>query len=387
MSGWHGTVSSRPAVTVEDRYIQGGLWVAILVMGCWHVLSVLPIVLAGWLAHGLALGAVLWLAFAVAGAVSAWVVARGGGRSPALPLTVCAILLAGSMIGSLSLPGGVLGRYNWPFAVAGWFGLVALWRQRLGALLALLAANALTGGAALIALGEASRLDLARFIELACGVSILQVTIYIGSRAVAATARRGADAADAAARTRIVEMAAEANRTARRNRYEAIQGTAVQLLERLAAGRLDLADPGTRQEVAVSVTRLRRDLVETDDVPDLLSHELRACADAAERRGIAVDLIAAAGTIPQLPLSVRRALVEPVIRVLAATASRARVTVISSPSEVVVAIVADASLPGLDLAVAGDVVRCDWDEIEGNRLWAQARWTRSSASLSSMTMT
>ena len=120
--------------------------------------------------------------------------------------------------------------------------------------------------------------------------------------------------------------------------------------------------------------------VESDDVPDPLSHELRACADAAERRGVAVDLIAPAGTIPMLPVATRRALTEPVIQVLAATASRARITVVASGTEVAVAIVADARLTA-PIASAGDSVQCDWDE-EGGRLWAQARWTMSSASLS-----
>lgn len=54
----------------------------------------------------------------------------------------------------------------------------------------------------------------------------------------------------------------------------------------------------------MSVTRLRRDLADTDDVPDPLIHELRACADALERHGIAVDLISPAGTIPILPAGI-----------------------------------------------------------------------------------
>ena len=132
----------------------------------------------------------------------------------------------------------------------------------------------------------------------------------------------------------------------------------------------------------MAVTRLRRFLVESDDVPDPLSHELRACADAAERRGVAVDLIAAAGTIPMVPVATRRALTEPVIHVLAAAASHARITVIASAAEVAVAIVADARLAA-PFAAAADSVQYDWDE-EGGRVWAQARWTgtASFASLS-----
>lgn len=366
---------SRPGVTVEERYIQGSLWVAVLVMSCWHVLSVLPVALSGWLAHGLPLGAVLWLLFAVVGAVSAWVVVRGGGTSLALPLAVCPVLLAGSLIGSIALPGGMFGPYNWPFAVLGWFGLVALWRQRLAALLALLAVNALTGVLALFVLGEANRLDFARLLTLVFGVSVFQVTIYVGSRAVAATARRGAEAADAAARTRVVELAAEANRIARRNRYEAIRETAVQLLECLAAGRLDLADPGSRQEVAVSVTRLRRDLVESDDVPDLLCHELRACADAVERRGIAVDLISPAGAIPVLPVEIRHALTEPVIEGLAAATTHARVTIVASATEVTVAVLTDARYR-VRPPQAYQGVEVSYDQ-EERMLWIQARWVGS----------
>ena len=130
----------------------------------------------------------------------------------------------------------------------------------------------------------------------------------------------------------------------------------------------------------MAVTRLRRYLAENDDVPDPFSHELRACADAAERRGVAVDLIAPAGTVPMVPVSIRRALTEPIIQVLAATASRARITVVASSAEVAVAIVADARLAA-PITVASDSVRCDWEQ-EGGRLWAQAWWTGSFASLS-----
>jgi hypothetical protein len=161
------------------------------------------------------------------------------------------------------------------------------------------------------------------------------------------------------------------------------------LLAGLAAGTLDLTEPASRQQIAVAVTRLRRYLVENDDVPDPLSHELRACADAAERHGVAVDLIAPAGVIPMLPVTVRRALVEPVIQVLAGTVSRARITVIASQAEVAVAIVSDTSLARVNLTggkVTGSdyLLRCDWDK-EGDTLWAQVKWMRSSVSLSSTT--
>jgi hypothetical protein len=323
---------------------------------------------------------VIWLVFAVVGGVSAWIVLRGGGQSMALPLVVCPILLVGALIGSLSARYGFFGPYNWPFTVTGWFALVALWRHRLAALIAFFVANTLVGLAALVALGQTDRPSVARFIMLCAGVSILEITIFVGSRAVAATARRGAEAQDVLAWTRTKRLAAEAVQAARRNRYETIRETVAPLLDSLATGRLDLADPAVRQEVAVAVGRLRRFLVENDEVPDPLSHELRACADAAERRGIAVDLIASTGAIPALPVQVRRALTEPVIRVLAATAKTARITVVASPAEVVVAIIADAHLQA-QLSATHDAVQVAQDA-EGELLWVQAQWSIQSLSRS-----
>jgi signal transduction histidine kinase len=264
--------------------------------------------------------------------------------------------------------------------VTGWFALVALWRHRLAALIAFFAANTLVSLAVLVALGETGRLNIARFIMVSCGISILQITIFVGSKAVTATAKRGAEAEDELARTRINRLAAEAVQAARRTRYEEIRQTVVPLLEGLSGGTLDLADPAARQQVAVAITRLRRFLVENDDVPDPLLHELRACADAAERRGIAVDLVAPTGAIPALPLDIRRALTEPVIQALAATASKARVTVAASPAEVVVAVLTDAHLP-VALPAMHDRVRAEHDE-GGELLWVQARWTALSPSQS-----
>ena len=300
---------------MEEDFNRGGLWAAVVVMIGWHLLASLPTVISGWLKVGPAgSGAVIWLVFALVGGASAWIVLHGGGHSMALPLVVCPILLIGALIGSLSARYGFFGPYNWPFTVTGWFALVALWRHRLAALLAFFVANTLVGLAALVARGQSDRLSVARFIMLCAGVSVLQITIFVGSRAVASTARRAAEAQDALARTRTKQLAAAAVQAARRIRYEAIRETVVPLLDGLVTGRLDLADRSMRQEVAVAVGRLRRSLVENDEVPDPLSHELRACADVAERRGIAVDLVAPTGTIPALPVEVRRALTEPVIQ-------------------------------------------------------------------------
>jgi hypothetical protein len=374
-------VTSQPAASVEEGYDHGGLWAAIIVMFGWQVIAVLPTVVSGWRAHGLVgSGAGIWLIYMALGGVSAWVTLRGGGQSPALPLVVCPILLAGVAIGSLTSPGGFFGFYNWPFTSCGWFALVALWRRRLAELLAFFAANTLVGAAMLVVLHETDRPSVARFIVEAVSSSILEITIFVGGKTVAAMARRGAEAEEALARARIARLAAEAVQAARRVNYESIKGTVAQLLGRLAAGELDVAEPATRQLVAVAVTRLRRYLVETDEVPDQLSHELHACADAAERRGIAVDLMAPVGSVPPLPVGVRRALTDPVIQVLGATATRARITVVAAETGIAVAAVADACLE-VPIEATHDAVEVT-EDAEGGLLWVQASWTDRSPSLS-----
>lgn len=398
------SAAQRSAAEVRERFTRGGLWVSILVMSVWPVVASLPLIVVVWMSHGfVSSGAPTWVTYAVVGCVGATCSLRAsqpgpgrgrdGWRSAARPWALCAVLLAGALVNELTIPGGFFGRGGYGFTTAAWFALVALWWRPVTELLAFVAANGAIGLLALALLHETGRVQLAMFLVGWCGSSVFQITIYVGSRAVAVIAGQAAEAEDAAARTRNARRAAEDIQAARRARYDMIRATVARHLDGLAAGTLDLADTRTRQEIALAVTRLRRHLVENDDVPDPLAHELRACADAAERRGVAVDLIAAAGIVPALGVEVRRALLEPVIHVLALTASRARITVVASAAEVTVAIVADTTpapagagsaagrLPVGRTAGPADSVECECDE-GGDRLWAQARWTRSSASLS-----
>ena len=366
-------MASELAAGVGERYRRGGLWIAVMVMGLWHLVSTLPVVISGWLGEGLApSGAVIWLAYAIAGAVSAVIVLRGGGHGAALPLAVCPVLLAGVAVAPFLVRTGFFDYYDWPFSVSGWFALVALWHRRLRDLIAYFLASTVTGLAALIALGQADRLSLARFAVVCCGVCVLQVTVYAGSGAVAATARQLAEAESAAARIRTARLAAEAVQSARRLRYEALRETVTELLEGLAAGTLDPGQPDPRQRLAVAVTRLRTYSPARGDSGDPLWLDLEACADAAQRKGVAVDLIRPAGTIPLLPADVRRALTEPVAQALAVPPASARVTVVASPAQVTLAVISDAGVTAPMWATHPDV-RVDYDSREG-RLWVQARW-------------
>jgi hypothetical protein len=367
-------VISQPAAGVERHYDLAGLWIAVMIMFGWPVIATLPGVVYCWNRYGLvASGALIWLAYMAVGAISARTVLRGGGHRATLACAVCPVLLAGVVICALESPEGFFGHYNWAFTVSGWFALVALWRRTIYELLAFFAANFAAGFAVVIYLDEADRLGIARFIVECAGVSVLQITIFAGGKAVASLARNRAEAEDALARTRIDRLAREAAQAARRTNYEMITTTVAGLLDGLAAGTLAVSQPDTRRQMRVAVTRLRRYIVENDNLADQVFHELLACADEAERQGIAVDLIPPAGTVPPLPVGVRRALTEPVIRVLGAAATQARITVVASGTDVAVAIFADARLPEPIPAPHDEVAVAQ--ETDGEWLWAQASWT------------
>lgn len=365
---------SLPAAGVEKQYDLAGLWTAVMIMFGWPVIATMPGIIYCWTRYGLiASGALIWLAYMVIGAISARVVLRGGGHHATLAWAVCPVLLAGVMVCAIKSPGGFFGHYNWAFSVSGWFALVALWRRTLYELLSFFAANFAVGFAAVLYLDEANRLSIARFIVECAGVSVLQVTIFVGGKAVASLARQRAEAEDALARTRIDRLAREAAQATRRTNYEMITTTIAGLLDELAAGTLAVSQPDTRGQMRVAVTRLRRYIVENDDLADQLSHELLACANAAERDGIAVDLIPPAGKVPPLSVEIRRALTDPVIRVLGAAITQARITVVASETDVAVAIIADARLPEPIQATHDEVSVAE--ETEGEWLWAQASWT------------
>jgi hypothetical protein len=110
---------------------------------------------------------------------------------------------------------------------------------------------------------------------------------------------------------------------------------------------------------------------ESDDVPNRLVHELHACADIADRRGVAVDW-ATAGTVPQIPEAARRELTEAAIAVLATTLKRARITVIADQAAVAVSLFCDSSAcPPPAVPDTQITITTQRDE---DGLWMEARW-------------
>src|SRR5262249_6405972 len=139
----------------------------------------------------------------------------------------------------------------------------------------------------------------------------------------------------------------------RRERYEEVRRAAARSLAGLASGELDPGDPRVQHTVGLQAARLRRLLAEHDDVPTPLGHGLRACAVLAERRGVAVD-VASVGTLPPIPLPVRRGLTEAPLRVLSGSRTQARISIAAADGEVVVAVVGDIDNDLVDVESSAD---------------------------------
>jgi hypothetical protein len=366
-----------PAVTVvEERYARGVLQAAAFVVVFWAFAGDLPTVLSGYSSYRpVGAGLWVWVGYVVLSLIVIVDQFRGGSRW--MPVVACPLLLAGVVFTAAATPtGSVLDTYSWPFASSGWCALIVLWRRRAGHLLAYYMALWSVGLATLVHQGQTDRVSLARFTAIAYGVAILQFTLLIGGRRLASIAADVAEVNQQHERVTARELAAEAVHDARRTRYEFVQLTAADLLRRLAADRLDLTDTATQRALRVAIGRLRRLMVETDDVPQPLLHELRSCADQAERRGVEVELVPPVGILPSLSPPARRALLEPVIQILAAAEAHARVTVVASRHDVVVGVVGDGPTD-VDATSSVPQVTVSWER-DGGGTWAQTCWTASS---------
>jgi hypothetical protein len=211
---------------------------------------------------------------------------------------------------------------------------------------------------------------------MAYAIGALQVCITLVFRALDGAAQRAAAAAESQAAVRRRGQVAQALHRTRLERYQTVRRSVVPLLTGLASGELDPADRATQRRCAVEASRLRRLFAESDDVPDPLLHELRACADLAYARGVLVDL-QVVGRLPELPRSVRRALTEAPLHALAGAQRHARVTVVGRTDEVAVSVVADGRPPeAADLAgPPGSGVTVTVQEGHDRR-WIEARWQR-----------
>jgi hypothetical protein len=312
-----------------------------------------------------------WLALTAAIAAGSVRLLRGL-TGPRWTWALAGVALAVSTAAALGCPAGDLLRADWAWGTAGWVGVLVLLRRPLAEVTGFLAVEALATFAVLAHDGL-HRAGLAGFITILAQAAAIQLVVAGAARALGSTAREAAQAAQGEAAAREQEVIAGQLRGDRLARWGALHESAGPLLRGLAAGTSDPGDPDIRRACAIEAARLRRLMAESDDSPGPLVHELHACADVAEKRGVAVD-IETVGTLPGVPAPVRRVITDTAIAILTTARSQARVTLTALAEGVAVSLVADCPEgPPLPPAADGMVLEQQRDR---HNLWVEARWTR-----------
>ncbi|MFD4672534.1 hypothetical protein ACFWNN_22600 [Lentzea sp. NPDC058450] len=283
-------------------------------------------------------GPASWVAYVLLTAVLATVGAYVVAGLPTVPTWLAGAPLAASVLATTALPPGAsFGPADWGFGLVGWYLLLVL-VERPAALVAALTAH-LCFSVAWFAHDGNGDVGTAGVVILS-GTSF-QLGVLVITRVLHRDARLAAEAAAEhdAARTR-AELARRREQDLRAG-FEGQLGALLPLLADLADERAGVEDPATRLRCSVAAVQLRRLFAENDDVPDPLLHELTACVDVAERRGVVVQL-AVSGTATPVPTEIRRELVAPMAQALAVAQGRAKVSLLRTATEVRVAVVADA---------------------------------------------
>jgi hypothetical protein len=276
---------------------------------------------------------------------------------------------------SLPVHGGIT-LADWAFGNMGWIGVILLADRKLGELIAFLALHEAITVANLIATGLGDKTTLLSAAALSIntiGFPLAGAVAALALRAVAGTAE---DAAHQAEQFRTAEAIADGLHQRRRQRFADIYTTTVPLLRGLSTKMLDPRDTAVQRSCAIEAARMRRLFAETDAVPNPLLHELRHCADVADRKGVLVELDSK-GSWPDPPLAVRRALTEAPLAALSTASSWARVTVIGTADLLSVSVVADCGRIELPATMAAGV-RLN-TVLDQNTLWVEAQWPTSTS--------
>ncbi|MFD5893212.1 hypothetical protein [Streptomyces sp. NPDC060366] len=345
----------------------------VAIVGVWHLGLDTLRVLRGWpLYEPQAAAAGAWLALTVIQTAGSVLLLRSALSAYTARMLAGAALLAGIVATAAYPPGGAISDVSWAWNTVGWFGMLLLMQRPLWELITLLGANTAVTVGFLAADGALDHVTVSRLLASVYVTAGVQLTFAYLVRQLNDAAREATEIATGQAEHLARATADETVHAERRRRYEYLRIRVEPLLRGLAERRLDPGDTVVRRRAAVEAARLRRLFVETDDTPHPLLHELRACADVAERRGIHVTLLSY-GDLPDLPASARRELAEGTLLVLATATTRARVTVVTTPEEVAVSVVADAPPETLAKSPGPLTVSAVYEQ-EENQLWWETRW-------------
>ncbi len=382
----------RPSAVLAARYARA-LDIAVVVAAAgWHLAGAGPLLLAHLGSYSSnqvpyspdQFQVAAWWAIALIIAAGSVLLLRGSpGRGTGWALAAAALTISTAV--AVACPPAQMLETNWAWGTAGWVGVLVLLRRPLAELGVFLTLEALAMFAVLARDGL-HQPNVAAFITVLAGSAGIQLAISVAARTLHVPARQAADAATREADATARQAVADRIRGARQARWQELRVTAEPLLRGLAAGTADPADLAVQRACAVEAARLRRLFAEGDDTSDPLVHELHACADVAQRRGVAVDIETAApfpaaefpgaqipgAQIPAVPPEGRRAITDLAIAVLVSAISRVRITVTGTVDGVIVSLVCDSPAdPDLPSGPAGLVVDSQRD---GQSLWVEARW-------------
>ncbi|MBB5850082.1 histidine kinase [Amycolatopsis umgeniensis] len=341
--------------------------------GCRIALLIVTAVIQIGLSLPVVTGAASAYAFAALGAVlvvaAFWVLRGRAVPWPVAGMAAVMVLTASAVATWAVPPGELFGDRHWVFGLAGWHLLVLLLDRPVAAVAALGAQLALTL-VRLVASAPTDRFEIGGVVIVGLSVITFQAATLALVRIVN---RRAGEAAEASAeRDRLAhrKALAEQREADQRSRFAGQLGATLPLLAGLADRTLDPRDEAVRQRCALAATQLRRLFAENDEVPDPLVHEVSACVDLAERRGLTVTL-AVSGEPAPVPTDVRRELTGPLMTALVAARSQARVSVLRTGDEIRVAAITDGE-PGTR-SNGSDAVDVEWHAL-GERSWMEAKW-------------
>lgn len=360
-----GVVAARFATAVNIGLVS--------IVGVWHLGLDTLVVMRGWPTYEpQAVTAAAWLVLAVIQAAGSVLLLRGELGPRIARLLAGAALVTGVAAAAAYPPGGQFGDMSWAANTVGWFGVLLLVQRPLRELIALLCVNTAATVGFLAADGSLDQVTVSRLLVTTYTTAGIQLTFAYLARQLNEGARE-ATAISAEHAARLGRIAAhETVHAERQRRYEYLRTRVEPLLRGLTTRQLDPQDAVVRTRAAVEAARLRRLFVETDDTPHPLLDELRACAAVAEQRGVHVTLLCY-GEVPDLPASVRRELSEGPLLVMAGAATRARVTVVATPDDVVVSVLADAPLDR-PVEPGGALTESAVFDQEEEQLWWETRW-------------
>jgi hypothetical protein len=369
-------VSGKPmGGSVAARYASALQLGIVAIMLIWHFVYDVLIILRSWQSYSSQAGTVIaWLIVAVVQIAGSFLLLRRSSQASArVYYLLAAAALAASLLAIRSYPPGVvLGDASWAWNSVGWLGVLLLMHRPLWELLVMQGANTAISVVTMALQGQIDRVFAGKLVIVCYATVGAQVLFAVVGHHLNGVAKRATELTLARAESQSRVAAHEAVHAERQRRYRELGERIAPLLRGLGDGTADPADPQVRRTAGVEAARLRRLFAETDDSADPILHELRACTDLAERRGVDVTFFHY-GDLPEVPAKARRSLTEVVLLVLASAESRARLTVVADAEEVVVSVMADAPADVLDDLRSSLPVSIVPDQDE-NQLWVEVRW-------------